>query len=78
VVWDAATKGHAYARGVDIRLAGGKVAAIAPHGPVATADEVIEGSALLVLPGLVNVHTHPTTEPSIRGVREIMACPSSR
>ena len=38
VVWDAAVKSHVHARGVDIRLAGGKVAAIAPHDPAATAE----------------------------------------
>jgi len=78
VVWDEAAKRHAYARGVDIRLAGGKVAAIAPHDPAApiAAAEVIPGESLLVLPGLVNVHTHPTTEPAGRGVREDHGVPA--
>jgi len=78
VVWDAAAKRHAYARGVDIRLEGGKVSAIAPHDPAATAEEVIDASARLVLPGLVNVHTHPTTEPSLRGVREDHGVPEQQ
>ncbi|MBL6457780.1 amidohydrolase family protein [Belnapia sp. T6] len=81
VVWDAAAGRHAYARGVDIRLEGGKVAAIAPHDPAApppAGTEVIPGEALLVLPGLVDVHTHPTTEPGLRGVREDHGVPEQQ
>ncbi|MBW8269073.1 amidohydrolase family protein [Caldovatus aquaticus] len=73
VVWDAAAGRHAYARGVDIALAGGRIAAIAPHDPAApppAGAAVVDGRDTLVLPGLVNVHTHPTTEPAYRGVRE--------
>jgi 5-methylthioadenosine/S-adenosylhomocysteine deaminase len=74
VVWDAPAGRHAYARGVDIRLAGGRIVALAPHDPSAPPPapgrEVIAGDRLLVLPGLVDVHSHPTTEPGLRGVRE--------
>lgn len=73
VVWDAAAGQHRYAREVDILLEGGKVASIAPHAPDApppAGAEVVEGSSTLVLPGLVNIHSHPTTEPAYRGVRE--------
>src|SRR5918997_1895499 len=33
VVWDAPAGRHAYARGVDIRLAGGRIVALAPPAP---------------------------------------------
>lgn len=80
VVWDPAAKRQAYARGVDIRLSGGTIAAIAPHDPAATAPagETIDGTGLLVLPGLVNIHTHPTTEPALRGVREDHGVPEQQ
>lgn len=73
VVWDPVAQGHAYRRDVDLLLHDGAIAAIAPHDAAAPppADAaVVEGRGLLVMPGLVNVHTHPTTEPGFRGVRE--------
>jgi cytosine/adenosine deaminase-related metal-dependent hydrolase len=71
VVWDPAGRRHAYARSVDMLVRDGAIAAIGPHDPkVRTDAAVIEGAGLLLMPGLVNVHTHPTTEPGFRGVRE--------
>jgi 5-methylthioadenosine/S-adenosylhomocysteine deaminase len=81
VVWDAAAKRHVYARGVDIRMAGGRIAAIAKHDPAApptAGAEVVDGRATLVMPGLVNVHTHPSTEPGLRGVREDHGVPEQQ
>jgi len=81
VIWDPVAKTHAYARNRDLLLDGGKVARIAPHDPAApppAGAEVIAGEGLLVIPGLVNVHTHPTTEPSLRGVREDHGVPEQQ
>jgi cytosine/adenosine deaminase-related metal-dependent hydrolase len=79
VVWDTMAKRHLYTRDVDITLRDGKVASILPHDPSALPPgEVIPGEALLVLPGLVNVHTHPTTEPGLRGVREDHGVPEQQ
>lgn len=71
VVWDGAR--HVYRRDVDLLLRGDRVESVAPHAPAAPppADAgVVDGSRLMAMPGLVNVHTHPTTEPGFRGVRE--------
>jgi cytosine/adenosine deaminase-related metal-dependent hydrolase len=73
VVWDAVGRHHVYARGVDIHLDGARIAAVTPHdgaAPPPAAAAVIDAAQMLVLPGLINIHTHPTTEPGLRGVRE--------
>jgi cytosine/adenosine deaminase-related metal-dependent hydrolase len=81
VRWDAAAKRHAYARGMDILLRDGRIAAMTPHGaeaPPPADATVIDGSGCLLIPGLVNVHTHPTTEPGYRGVREDHGVPEQQ
>jgi cytosine/adenosine deaminase-related metal-dependent hydrolase len=73
VVWDDAAGRHAFGRDLDILLRDGRVERIGAHDRSVAPEpgvEVVEGRGLLVLPGLVNIHTHPTTEPSYRGVRE--------
>ena len=44
----------------DIAVDGGRITSIEPDlaGPAATADDVIDATGLLVLPGAVDVHTH--------------------
>ncbi|MBC7223940.1 MAG: amidohydrolase/deacetylase family metallohydrolase [Anaerolineae bacterium] len=42
----------------DVALAGGKVARVAPDIPPETAREVVDAHGLLVVPGLVDLHTH--------------------
>ena len=73
VLWDDAAKRQTYGRDLDILIEGGKVARIGPHAPDAPPPddaEVVDASRVLVMPGLMNIHTHPTTEPAYRGVRE--------
>lgn len=81
VLWDAATKQHAYARDMDVVLADGRIASIAKHHLDARPPEgveVIDGRGLMVMPGLINIHTHPTTEPGGRGVREDHGVPEQQ
>src|SRR6188472_4165755 len=44
----------------DVAIDGGRITAIEPDlsGPAAGSDEVIDATGLLVLPGVVDVHTH--------------------
>ena len=50
-------------------LWGDRIAFLGPSygGP---ADETVDGTRLFVMPGLVDIHAHPTTEPGFKGVRE--------
>src|ERR1051326_24710 len=41
-----------------------------------TADRVIDASSLLVIPGLIDIHSHPEHEPLYRGIREEHGLPS--
>ena len=47
-------------RMADVAVDGGRIMAIEPDlsGPAAGADEVVDATGLLVLPGVVDVHTH--------------------
>ena len=79
--WDGATGRNFYGQGKDVLLADGRIAAITPHDPSApppAGAEVIDGSKLFVMPGLINIHTHPTTEPAGRGVREDHGVPEQQ
>lgn len=72
-LWDAAAGRQTYGQDLDILLEGGKVASIAPHAadaPPPEGAEVVDARRMLVMPGLMNIHTHPTTEPAYRGVRD--------
>jgi cytosine/adenosine deaminase-related metal-dependent hydrolase len=81
VRWDAEAGRHAYARNLDILMEGGRIASMAPHdadAPPQAADSVIDGRGYLVLPGLVNAHTHPTHEHGFRGIREDHGVPEQQ
>ena len=47
-------------RVADVAVDGGRISAVEPDlgGPAATAGEVVDATGLLVLPGIVDVHTH--------------------
>lgn len=67
VAWDGDR--HVYRRGGDIAFAGGRLLHVgrAYGGPAAT---VLDGRNRMVMPGLVDLHSHPSTEPAYRGIRE--------
>jgi cytosine/adenosine deaminase-related metal-dependent hydrolase len=69
VAWDAAAKRHAYLRQGDVAFAGDRVTFVG-RGYAGAADETIDGRGLMVMPGFVNVHSHPPLEASYRGIRE--------
>ena len=69
IVWDSCAGRHRYAQSVDIAFSDGAISHI---GATFTGDveEEIDGQRLFVIPGLVNIHAHPSLEPSFKGVRE--------
>lgn len=74
VAWDEASERHVYRREVDVAFRDDEIVSISADydGP---ADEVIAGDSLLVMPGLVNVHSHPLSEPLGKGFFEDLGNP---
>jgi 5-methylthioadenosine/S-adenosylhomocysteine deaminase len=69
IAWDAAAKRHAYLKDADVAFAGNVLTFVGRTyaGPV---DETIDGRGLMVMPGLIDVHSHPMWEAAYRGIRE--------
>ena len=75
IAWDEAAGRHTYRRDVDLAFADDRIAFIGRDFP-GTADRVIDGTARLVIPGLIDIHSHPEHEPLYRGIREEHGLPS--
>jgi cytosine/adenosine deaminase-related metal-dependent hydrolase len=75
IAWDEADARHVYRRNIDVAFAGDRIAFIG-RGFAGTADRTIDGSARLVMPGLIDIHSHPEHEPLYRGIREEHGLPS--
>jgi 5-methylthioadenosine/S-adenosylhomocysteine deaminase len=79
IVWDA-DSGHTYSTDIDVRLSNGAITAIGSSGtiPVEQDDVILDACGQLLLPGLINIHSHPSTEPAFRGVREDHGVPDQQ
>jgi len=75
IAWDAANHRHAYLMGGDVAFAGDTLTYVGPRYDGVT-DTTIDGSDLMVMPGLIDLHSHPSTEPFYRGVREEHGVPA--
>ena len=75
IVWDAGAGRHVYRRDIDLAFADGRIVFLG-RGFAGPADRVIDGSHSLVMPGLIDIHSHPEHEPLYRGIREEHGLPS--
>ena len=75
IAWDEADARHVYHRNVDVAFADDRVTFLG-RGFTGTADRTIDGSTRLVMPGLIDIHSHPEHEPLYRGIREEHGLPS--
>ncbi len=75
VAWDPAAGHHAYLRDADLVFEADRIRFVGRlyQGPF---DAEIDGRDLMVMPGLVDIHSHPSTEPFFRGIREEHGLPS--
>ena len=74
VAWDAAAKSHVYMPDADVAFEGG-VLRFVGRGYDGPADDVVSGSGMLVMPGLVNIHSHPSSEPMNKGLIDEIGSP---
>ena len=76
VEWDDIAKCHTYRRNGDVLIADDKIVKVADSVPISGSEpkEIVDGRGYMVMPGLINVHAHPSTEPAFRGVREDHGC----
>lgn len=72
IAWDG--KRQVYRRGGDVAFRGDTLVHVGGRFAGA-ADTVIDGKRRLVMPGLVNIHCHPTNQPLYKGVREELGNP---
>jgi cytosine/adenosine deaminase-related metal-dependent hydrolase len=79
VAWNEATGGHEYRRDCDLAFRGNSIVHVGSGcggpGYEGPADEVIAGERLMVMPGLVNIHSHPLSEPLGKGFFEDVGNP---
>jgi len=71
VRWNEAERRHEYLRNADVAFTADEILFVGTRF-VGRVGEEIDGRKLMVMPGLVNLHAHPTNQPITRGVREEM------
>jgi len=74
VAWDASAKQHVYMNDADVVFDGGTITFVG-RGYTGPAEEEISGSGLMVMPGLVNIHSHPSSEPLNKGLIDEIGSP---
>jgi len=73
--YEAETATHVYLKDGDLAFENGAVLQVGGRYEGA-ADTEIDGRGLCAMPGLINAHTHPSNQPSFRGVREDLGNPN--
>ncbi len=74
VAWDQRAESHAYLKGGDLAFHGSEITHVGSRYDGAFGRE-IDGAGLMVLPGLINIHCHPTSEPGNKGLLEELGSP---
>jgi len=75
IAWNATVARHAYLRDADLVFDNDRITFIGRMYSGAV-DTEIDGRDLMVMPGLVDIHAHPSTEPLFRGIREEHGVPA--
>ncbi len=75
LAWDGDAGRHRYLKDSDVAFDGNRITHVggAYAGP---ADTEISGRGLMVMPGLIDVHSHPTSEPLRKGITDETRSPN--
>ncbi len=74
VAYDEASGGHVYLRDQDLAFDGAKIVQVGGRYE-GQAKTVIDGAGRLVMPGLVNIHSHPSSEAMTKGWNDELGSP---
>ncbi len=74
IAWDTATKSHVSLPDADVAFADGVISFVG-RAYTGTADTLIDGAGMMVMPGLVNIHSHPSSEPMNKGLIDEIGSP---
>ena len=69
VAWDKVNQSHTYLRNTDVAFDSSGIIAVGGFYDGEAKTE-IDGRHLMVMPGLVNIHSHPTSEPLRKGLTD--------
>ncbi|MBU0799000.1 MAG: amidohydrolase family protein [Alphaproteobacteria bacterium] len=69
VAFDKAKGEHVYLRDADVAFEGNRITHVG-KGYEGKADIEIDGRNRVVMPGMINVHSHPTSEPLRKGITD--------
>jgi 5-methylthioadenosine/S-adenosylhomocysteine deaminase len=75
IAWSEDLHEHVFVQDADLVFKDTEIVFVG-RGYDGAADEVIDGRDLMVMPGLVNVHSHPMSEPMNKGYNEELGSPS--
>ena len=74
IAYDADEDTHVYRRDCDVVFDEARIVHVGP-GYQGAADATIDGRGFMVMPGLVNVHSHPGSEPGNKGLTDEVGSP---
>lgn len=74
LAWDAGAKQHVYLTDGDVAFEDGRLTFVG-RGYAGPEDAAIPGAGLMVMPGLVNIHSHPSSEPMNKGFTDEVGTP---
>jgi cytosine/adenosine deaminase-related metal-dependent hydrolase len=74
IAWDSAAKQHVSMDGADVAFTDGVIDFVG-RGYAGAADVEVEGRGFMVMPGLVNIHSHPSSEPMNKGLIDEIGSP---